>query len=211
MHVIGLVGGIGSGKSTAAAMLAELGAEVLSADAIGHEVYRPGTPGFDAVTSAFGREVVGADGSIDRKRLGAIVFADPARLEQLNGIVHPLIRAEIGRRIDAARRAERVRAVVVEAAILLEAGWRDLVDEVWVVAAGRDCVVSRLGAERGLTAAETDARIARQMSDAERRAAADVVIPNDGSIEELRARIEQLWSLGAGAGAGTRAGAERRR
>lgn len=193
MLVIGLVGGIGSGKSTAAAILAELGAEVINADLIGHEVYEPGKPGFDAIVAEFGPEVVGPDGRIDRKRLGSIVFADSAKLARLNAIVHPLIRAEIERRIERAREEGRVRAVVVEAAILLEAGWRSLVDQVWVICARRDDVVERLAAQRGMAEEEAAARMAKQMSDAERRAAADVVIDNNGSIDDLRARLTGLW------------------
>lgn len=193
MLVIGLVGGIGSGKSVASAMLAELGAEVINADVVGHEVYEPGKPGFDAIVAEFGAEVVGADGRIDRKKLGPMVFADGAKLERLNAIVHPLIRAEIERRIRRARDAGVVRAVVVEAAILLEAGWRSLVDQVWVISARREDVVERLAAQRGMAASETDARMAKQMTDAERRSVADVVIENDGSLDELRARLTGLW------------------
>jgi dephospho-CoA kinase len=193
VRVIGLVGGIGSGKTTAAEILAGLGARVLNADLIGHEVYLPGTAGFDAVVGAFGSDVVGDDGRIDRKRLGAIVFADPAKLRRLNGIVHPLIKEEIARRIEATRTANDVRAVVVEAAILLEAGWRDLVDEVWVVCADPAHVVRRLAEQRGLAGDEVEARIARQMGDAERRAKADVVIENRGTREDLRAAIEARW------------------
>jgi dephospho-CoA kinase len=193
MLVIGLVGGIGSGKSTAAAILAELGAELINADVVGHEVYEPDKPGFDAIVTEFGTGVVGVDGRIDRKRLGEIVFADAAKLARLNAIVHPLIRAEIERRIARARQANRVRAVVVEAAILLEAGWRSLVDQVWVVSAGREEVVGRLAAQRGMAEAETNARMAKQMTDGERRAAADVVIENDGSIDDLRSRLVGLW------------------
>jgi dephospho-CoA kinase len=137
---------------------------------------------------------VGSDGEIDRKSLGAIVFADPARLEELNRIVHPLIRAEVERRVAAARSEGDVPGIVVEAAILLEAGWRDLVDEVWVVSAGRDLVVGRLEAQRGLSPADVQARIARQMADEERRRAADVVVENDGSLDDLRDRIGRLWN-----------------
>lgn len=193
MLVIGLVGGIGSGKSTAAAILAELGAEVINADLIGHEIYEPGKPGFDAIVAEFGTEVVGPDGRIDRKRLGEIVFSDSVKLERLNAIVHPLIRAEIERRIARARKEGRVRAVVVEAAILLEAGWRSLVDQVWVISAKREDVVQRLATQRGMPEAAAEARIAKQMSDAERRALADVVIENEGSIDDLRARLVGLW------------------
>jgi len=193
MLVIGLVGGIGSGKSVASAILAELGAAVLNADLVGHEVYEPGKPGFSAIVAEFGGDVVGADGRIDRKTLGAMVFADGAKLERLNAIVHPLIRAELEHRIAQARAAGEVRAVVVEAAILLEAGWRSLVDQVWVISARRDDVVERLAAQRGMGASEADARIAKQMTDAERRSAADVVIENLGTVDDLRARLAGLW------------------
>lgn len=193
MLVIGLVGGIGSGKSVASAILAELGAEVINADLVGHEVYEPGKPGFDAIVSEFGSGVVGADGRIDRKRLGALVFADDARLARLNAIVHPLIRAEIERRVEHARACDAVRAVVVEAAILLEAGWRSLVDQVWVVSARSEDVVERLASQRGMAASETAARMAKQMTDAERRSAADVVIENTGSLDDLRSRLVGLW------------------
>jgi dephospho-CoA kinase len=193
MLVVGLVGGIGSGKTTAAGILGELGAEVVHADLVGHEVYRPGTDGFAQVVAAFGREVIGVDGTIDRKQLGSIVFRDPSALERLNAIVHPLIKREIAKRIADARQRGGVPAFVVEAAILLEAGWRSLVDEVWLVSAGRDQVVDRLRAERGLAADEVDARRARQMNEAERRKAADVVVDNQGTLDALRARLGELW------------------
>lgn len=191
--MIGLVGGIGSGKSVAAAILAELGAQLINADVVGHEVYEPGKPGFDAIVAAFGNEVVGGDGRIDRKRLGPLVFADDAKLARLNAIVHPLIRAEIERRIALARATPGLRVVVVEAAILLEAGWRSLVDQVWLVSARREDVVERLSSQRGMAEAETAARMAKQMTDAERRRAADVVIENAGSLDDLRARLSGLW------------------
>lgn len=193
MRVVGLVGGIGSGKSTAARMLAELGAEVIDADRVGHEVYRPGTPGFDAVVAEFGRGVVGDTGEIDRRQLGAIVFGDLGRLAALNRIVHPLIRGEIRRRVEALRAAGGHPAVVLEAAILLEAGWRDLVDQVWVVSAGAGDVVDRLARDRGLEPAETAARMARQMSDEERRRHADRVIENRGTLEDLRRAVAEAW------------------
>jgi dephospho-CoA kinase len=193
MLVIGLVGGIGSGKSVASAILAELGAEIINADVVGHEVYEPTKPGFDAIVTEFGTGVVGADGHIDRKRLGALVFADDAKLARLNAIVHPLIRSEIERRIERARAADAVRAVVVEAAILLEAGWRPLVDQVWVISASREDVVERLASQRGMAESETAARMAKQMTDGERRSVADVVIENSGSLDELRARLTGLW------------------
>ena len=120
--IVGLTGGIGSGKSTIAAILAELGARVIDADRIGHEVYRPGGPGFAAVVDAFGPGVVASDGKIDRRALGAIVFADPAARGRLNAIVHPLIAAELAQRIERIRRDGFAGPIVIEAAVLLEAG-----------------------------------------------------------------------------------------
>lgn len=194
MRVVGLIGGIGSGKSEASAILASMGAVVIDADKVGHAVYAPGTAGFRGVVEAFGPEVVGADGTIDRKKLGARVFSEPGQLERLNAIVHPLIREEIERRLDAERSRGATGLAVVEAAILLEAGWRPLVDEVWVVSAAPETVRARLATSRGLSAEEVDARVAKQMPDAERRAAADVVIENDADREALRARLHDLWT-----------------
>ena len=196
--IIGLTGGIGSGKTTVAAMLAQLGARVIDADRIGHDVYRPGTPGFARVVDAFGPGVVAADGTIDRRALGALVFADPAARARLNAIVHPLIAAEIQHAIARVRADGFAGPVVVEAAILLEAGWRSLVDRLWVVSACRDHAVARVVASRGLTPAEVEKRITAQMDDAERRRQADLVIENDGPPEMLRAEVERAWRTLAG-------------
>jgi len=190
--IVGLTGGIGAGKSTVAAILAELGARVIDADRIGHEVYLPGSEGFRRVVEAFGPGVVGTDGSIDRRALGALVFADPAARARLNAIVHPLIGAELQRRLVAARDADR-RPIVIEAAIMLEAGWRGLVDRVWVVAARPEHAVARVVASRGLSAAEVERRLAAQMPDAERRRLADLVIENDGDPAALRREVEKAW------------------
>jgi dephospho-CoA kinase len=193
MKTLGLIGGMGAGKSVVRAELAALGARVIDADRVGHEVYEPGTPGFTAVVAAFGPGIVDSAGRIDRRALGALVFADAAELARLNAIVHPLIRAEIEQRLAEFRRAGDAPAVVVEAAVLLEAGWDALVDEIWLVVAARVQVIERLLASRGLSAAEVETRLARQMGDAERRRAADVVIENDRSLEDLRERVRALW------------------
>jgi dephospho-CoA kinase len=190
--LIGLTGGIGSGKSTVAAMLAELGASVIDADKVGHDVYLPGSEGFRLVREAFGDGVVAADGTIDRKVLGARVFADRAMLARLNALVHPLIGAEIRRRIDAARAAAPARSIVVEAAIMLEAGWR-FFDRVWIVLVSPEVAIARVMAARGLSRAEVEARLAAQMSNEERRRHADLVIENDGSLAALRAQVEAAW------------------
>src|SRR5262249_29123332 len=131
-RVIGLTGGIGSGKSTVATMLAELGADVIDTDKIGHEAYRPGTEGFRQVAEAFGQDIVAPDGTIDRRALAAKVFADPAELRRLNAIVHPLIGLAVRDWLLRAQAAPSSAPIVVEAPVLMEAGWR-FFDEVWVV------------------------------------------------------------------------------
>ncbi|MFN8642962.1 MAG: dephospho-CoA kinase [Candidatus Binatia bacterium] len=192
VRTVGVTGGIGSGKSSAVQILAGLGAAVIDADRVGHEVYAPGTVGFAQVVAAFGANIVGADGAIDRKRLGPIVFADPAALARLNAIVHPLIRDEVGRRIVAARAAGPA-PIVVEAALLIEAKWDALVDEVWLVVARREVIEQRLTAQRGMDPAAVAARMRAQLTDAARQARADVVIDNSGTRDELRAQVERLW------------------
>lgn len=189
---IGLTGGIGSGKSTVAAMLAELGATVIDADKVGHEIYRPGSEGFRLVRDAFGPTVVGADGTIDRRALGARVFGDPAELARLNALLHPLIGAAIRERVAAARAARPGVPAVVEAAIMLEAGWR-FFDRIWVVLAGRETAVARVTASRGLRRDEVERRIDAQLPNAERRRQADVVLENDGTLDALRAQVEAAW------------------
>jgi len=191
---IGLTGGIGSGKSTVAAMLSELGAAVIDADKVGHEIYQPGSEGFRLVQDAFGPAVVGADGTIDRSALGARVFGDPAELARLNALLHPLIGVAIRERLAAARAARPEVPVVVEAAIMLEAGWR-FFDRIWVVLASREIAVARVIASRGLRRDEVERRIDAQLSDAERRRHADVVLENDGTLEALRAQVEAAWRV----------------
>jgi dephospho-CoA kinase len=190
---IGLTGGIGSGKSTVAALLEELGAVVIHADVVGHEVYLPHTEGWRRVTAGFGNAILNPDQTIDRRKLGAIVFRDPAALGQLNAIVHPLIYAEVDRRIRALRASTVASPIVVEAAILIEANWLPLVDEVWLVVAGKDAVVQRLSSQRGLSIDEVSRRIDAQLSDAERRKFADVVIENRGRVEDLRQHVAAAW------------------
>ncbi len=192
MRVIGLTGGIGSGKSTVAELLAGKGAVVLDADKVGHEAYRPGTPAWKEVVATFGKDIVAGDGSIDRRKLGAIVFADPAALQRLNAIMHPRMFEMMRERIDEFRR-RGVEVVVLDAAILLEANWTPLVDEVWVVVASEDRVVERAVARTGLPEEQIRRRIRSQLSNEERCRHASVVIENDGSLEELRAKVDRLW------------------
>lgn len=193
MKILGLTGGIGSGKTLAAQILAGLGAVVIDADKVGHTTYLPGTRGFDQVVAEFGPTVVAADGTIDRKRLGAMVFGDPTKLGRLNAIVHPLISQAVAERIAEERKVGRAPAIVIEAAVLVEAKWDALVDEVWVVTARPEIVEQRLVAQRGLDPAAIAARVRNQLSDGERAAHADVIIDNSGDRAALEARLSALW------------------
>lgn len=192
MFVIGLTGGIGTGKSEVCAILSGLGADVINADLVGHQIYRPDTDGWQRVVETFGAEVLTEAGEIDRKKLGAIVFSDAGALERLNAIAHPRIYAAIQGRISALR--EKGSAVaVVEAALLIEANWTVLADEVWVVASDEQNVVDRLR-NRGLEESSIRARVQSQMPQTERMRHGDVVIDNDGNLAELTESIQQLWS-----------------
>jgi len=194
MKTIGLTGGIGAGKSTVSQILAELGAFVIDADKVGHEIYLPGKEAWRQVTAAFGGDILAPDQTIDRKKLGAIVFSGDEARRKLNAIVHPLMFQDIRRRIEEKRAEGFTKPIVVEAAILIEANWLPLVDEVWVVVTNKNAVVERVATQRGMAAKDTEARIASQLSDAERLKHAQVVITNDGSREELEKRIREAWS-----------------
>jgi len=192
--VIGLTGGIGSGKSTAAQLLGEFGAEVIDADQVGHRIYLPETPAWREIIEAFGEEVLAADRSIDRRKLGPIVFSDAQALQTLNRITHGKIYAYLQGQIDYMRRHIPDRlVVVVEAAILLEAGWHALVDQLWVVAATEEVVIARLQASKRFTAEQVRARINAQLSNDARMAQADRVIWNNGSLQDLRLAMEAAW------------------
>jgi len=192
MKVIGLTGGIGSGKSTVSRFLAELGAKVIDADKIGHELLQPDTEAWHEVVAAFGREILATDGSIDRKKLGAIVFADPQALAKLNRIMHPRIQKAVRAQLERYL-SQGVAVVVVEAPLLVEAGWRSLVDEVWVTTAPEATILKRLKERAGLSEEESRARLRSQLASEERIKQADVVIDTDCSLDELRAKVRELW------------------
>jgi len=193
MKTIGLTGGIGAGKSTVSQILAELGAFIIDADKVGHEIYLPGREAWQQVIAEFGRDILAADQTIDRKKLGALVFASDAARKRLNAIVHPLMFHDIRRRVTEKRAEGFTKPIVVEAAILIEANWLPLVDEVWVVITGKSAVIERVAAQRGLSARDTEARIASQLSDSERLTYANVVIRNDGSLADLKQQITTAW------------------
>src|SRR5208337_3826805 len=194
MLTIGLTGGIGSGKSTVAQILGEFGATVLDADKVAHTTYAPGGPAYDAVIAAFGAQVVAPDRTIDRKKLGAIVFGNPERLNKLTSIVWPATRESIRRNVSELRASGAELPIVVEAAILIEANWQSLFDEIWLVRAPREQVVGRIEIQRGLKPSESEARIRAQLSDEERAKHATLVIENNGSIDELRDMLKEIWA-----------------
>jgi len=192
MKVIGLTGGIGSGKSTVSRFLAELGAVIIDADKVGHEALKPGTELWREVVAAFGRQTLTPDGDIDREKLGEIAFSNPDSLVRLNRIMHPRLYEVVKAQIEECRR-QGTGVVVLEAPLLIEAGWTSLVDKIWVTVASEATVLRRLQERTGLSEPESLARIRSQLSPAERVRYADVTIDSDGELDELRARVEKLW------------------
>jgi dephospho-CoA kinase len=187
-YIIGLTGNIGAGKSIVAAMLRELGAEVIDADRVAHEVMAAGTPEWQRLVERFGDGILQPDGAVDRRKLGAIAFGDAAALRDLERILHPAVRARIRARFAAAG-----TPVVVEAIKLLEGGLYLEVDAVWVVAADRAVRVRRLMETRGLTQAEAGARVDAQTPESDKVARADVVIENSGDLASTRAQVLAAW------------------
>ncbi len=193
MIVIGLTGGIASGKSTAAEQLRKSGAVIIDADRVGHRSYEPGTPGFEKVVNAFGHDTVGKDGLIDRRVLGGKVFGAPQELERLNTILWPEIRRLIGEEIAQIREHDKDSVIVIEAAVLIEAGWQDLCDEVWVVTTNPEAAIERLQSRNGLTRDAALARINAQMTSKERAAYGQVVVDNSASEDQLVQKVDRAW------------------
>jgi len=192
VHVIGLTGGIASGKSTVTRFFKDREIPVIDADILGHRTYDPGTDTFAAVVAAFGQDLVAADGTIDRRVLGAKVFGKPDELKRLTDIVWPGIRRLASEALSEFEAAGNT-LVVLEAAVLFEAGWEDLVHEVWVVVVEPDLAVERLATRNGLDATAARARIDSQLSNDERISRSNVVITNNGTLDELEAGIQRAW------------------
>jgi dephospho-CoA kinase len=188
--IIGLTGGIASGKSTAARYLSENGALVMDGDVLGHRAYEPNTAAFTQIVETFGSDVVGADGQINRKALGGKVFGNPDALKQLTDILYPEIRRMFGEWIETTQSDNPKALLVMDAAVLLEAGWEDLADETWVVIVDPNTAVTRAVTRDGLDEAAVRKRIASQLSNDERTARADVVIDNSRNEAALVARLE---------------------
>jgi dephospho-CoA kinase len=192
--VIGLTGGIGTGKSTVTHMLAALGAAVIDADQVGHQIYLPEMPAWQELVATFGDVILNPDRTINRPALGKIVFADPEALRTLNRIVHPKMFDRMAELIAAQRAQGSMPAIVIEAAVLIEANWTPLVDYVWVVVAAEAMVIERLAQQRHLSADQVRARLAAQLSTDDRIKHAHVVIGNDGSLDDVRAAVQRAWN-----------------
>lgn len=191
--IIGLTGGIASGKSTAAKYLGEKGASIIDADKLGHRAYEPDTDAFDKVVSSFGQEVVGADGQIDRKVLGSKVFGNPEALDRLTGIIWPEIGRLVLTQFEVARGEQPDAPIVLEAAVMLEAGWEPMVDEVWVVIVDPNTAVERAISRDGVEEEAIRKRIASQLTNEERRAKADIVIDNSSDETALLMQLKTQW------------------
>jgi dephospho-CoA kinase len=195
-RVVGLTGGIASGKTTVSTLLAQRGAYIVDADAIGHQVILPDGEAYPEVVAAFGPEILEEDGTISRRKLGAIVFAEPARLAELNAISHPRMGERMARVIKSLRRREpdeRPPLIVLDAAILFEAAWDTLCDEVWTVESPPDTAIERLVERNRMTRQEALSRLDAQISNEERARRAHRIIRNEGSLEALADTVARLW------------------
>jgi len=193
MFIIGLTGGILSGKSTVAQMLVEKGAGHIDADKMGHEAYQPHTETWQKVVDAFGKGILKVNEEIDRQKLGSIVFNDPQALVKLNSIVHPQIGRLVMDELEKLRN-RGIEVVVLEAVLLIEAQWTNVVDEVWVTVAPEETVLKRLQNRSGLSEEQARARIRAQLSSEERAKYGDVVINTDCDLSEVRAMVDELWN-----------------
>lgn len=193
MIIIGLTGGIASGKSTVARMLVEKGALLLDADAAAREVVLPGRPAWHEIREWLGDSITGAEGAIDRARLGALIFADPAARRRLEGIIHPRVMELFAARMEEIGQRHPGAIVIYDVPLLIEAGMDRLVDLVLLVHVPEEIQLSRLQARDNLSAAEALARMRAQMPLAEKRAHAHVIIENSGSLAETRRQLDRFW------------------
>jgi dephospho-CoA kinase len=191
---VGLTGGIGSGKSEVARRLAEHGAVLIDADVAARQVVEPGSPGLARIAAAFGDEVLRPDGSLNRERLGEIVFADPGLRGKLNAIVHPLVREWMQEAEHAAVQTDGDAIVVHDVPLLAESRGKAGFDAVIVVDVPPDLQLERLVSQRGMAAEQASARMAAQASREQRLAVADIVIDNSGSLDDLDRRVTEVWS-----------------
>lgn len=203
MLLVGLTGGIGAGKSTVARMLEKRGAVVFDADVLARQAVAPGTPGFDQVVERFGPNVLAPGGGLDREALASIVFSDPAARRDLEGIVHPEVRRMFAEGCEEYRNTDRV--VVFSAPLLVETGMHTAFDRLIVVSAPVATQIERLMRDRGMAERDVQARIAAQLPLEAKAEVADILVDNEGTLEDLERRVERVWSdLDDQARAGTR-------
>ena len=190
--VLGLTGSMAAGKSTVSRRLRTLGATVIDADEAARQAVEPGTPGLRELARAFGPGILLPDGGLDRRKMAALAFQDPAALQTMNGILHPLIRQMVSARLEGAKsRGERV--AVLDVPLLFESGWQRYCDQTWLVAAPEALRLERAMARSGMGREEALARMAAQMPEAEKIALADVVIHNDGTLDALYEKVDALY------------------
>ena len=192
MFVIGLTGGIGTGKTEVTHVLRELGAVVIESDKVAHLSYRPGTDAYDEIIDQFGKEVLDDSGVIDRGKLGGLVFAGPDLRIQLEKIVWPAVRSWITERL-IQEKERGTKIIVIEVPKLFEAGWDDLADAIWTVEASSAAVAQRVNVRSNLSETEINARVQAQITRAERAKRADQLIENSAELADLRERITNLW------------------
>ncbi|MFY9175929.1 MAG: dephospho-CoA kinase [Caldicoprobacterales bacterium] len=193
MKIIGLTGGIATGKSQVSSILSQLGAIIIDADKVAREIVQKGLPAWQQIRDEFGEEYLLPNGEINRKKLGELVFSHPGALAKLNNITHPAIKARIEDQINHLKAQGYKGLVVVDAALLLETGWETMVDQVWVVDVSMEKRIERLMARDGLTRDQALSRINSQMSQQERIAKADIIIYNNSDINSLKEQVQRLW------------------
>ena len=191
---IGLTGGIAAGKSSVSEILASLGAWILDADAVSREMVEPGSAGLEGIVREFGEKILKADGTLDRAALGAEVFSDDARRGRLNGILHPIIKSEMLNRAGRIESEYPDAIVIMDVPLLIESGWQDMADEVWLVTAPLEERIRRIALRDGLDRRQAERRIAAQMPDGEKVKYADIIINNDGNMDELKAMVSDLYA-----------------
>ena len=198
MKIICLTGGIASGKSTAAKLLESLGAKIIDADKLGHRSYQKGESTYDELIKVFGNKICAPNGEIDRKILGTLVFEDEKSLKKLTDIVWPSIRILAKEEIEVLKKFDKESKVVLEAAVLIEAGWETIGSETWVIEVNPEIAIERIMLRNKISRIEAQSRINSQLSNQERAAKADVIISNNDTTEEFLRKVSRCWELSAG-------------